>query len=95
MNNESSLAKALAAEFPELKLSQKKADEMIDFMQRWIVETAAREGSVKLHQYGKFEVKQVAERMGRNPKTGESIKIAARKKISFKPYTLTKEIINQ
>lgn len=93
-NNESDLAKALVAEFPELN-SEKNADKLVDFMQNWIVSTAAREGEVKLHRYGKFEVKESAARIGRNPQTGEEIKIPAKNRISFKPYSLTKEIINR
>ena len=34
--------------------------------------------------WGKFEVVQKAERMGRNPKTGEEIKIEAKKTVKFK-----------
>jgi len=32
--------------------------------------------------------------MGRNPHTGESIKIAAKKVVKFKPSTALKEIVN-
>lgn len=34
--------------------------------------------------WGKFEVVEKAERMGRNPKTGEEIKIEAKKTVKFK-----------
>ena len=92
-NNESDLAKALSKEFPEL--TEKEADEIIDFTQKWIVETAAAQGTAKLHGFGAFTVKESAARKGRNPQTGEEIQIEAKKRISFKPYTLTKQTINQ
>lgn len=33
--------------------------------------------------FGKFSVKDVPERMGRNPSTGEQIKIAAKRQVKF------------
>jgi DNA-binding protein HU-beta len=43
-----------------------------------------RDGSVGLVGFGTFKVKTRAARMGRNPKTGEQIKIAASKTVGFK-----------
>ncbi|MBU6326916.1 MAG: HU family DNA-binding protein [Verrucomicrobia bacterium] len=39
---------------------------------------------VQLIGFGTFSVKKRAARMGRNPKTGESMKIAASKSVGFK-----------
>jgi DNA-binding protein HU-beta len=41
-------------------------------------------GDVRLAGFGSFEVKATEERTGRNPRTGETIKIAASKKAVFK-----------
>lgn len=47
---------------------------------------ALRSGErVDLRGFGSFIVKDKAARKGRNPKTGEPIKIAARKSATFKP----------
>jgi DNA-binding protein HU-beta len=40
---------------------------------------------VDLRGFGSFIVKDKAARQGRNPKTGETIQIAARKSATFKP----------
>ena len=40
--------------------------------------------NVRLVDFGTFEVKQRAERMGHNPKTGEKLKIEAKKIVTFK-----------
>ena len=40
---------------------------------------------VDLRGFGSFTVKDKAARQGRNPKTGETIQIAARKSAAFKP----------
>jgi DNA-binding protein HU-beta len=45
---------------------------------------------VQLIGFGTFTVKKRAARMGRNPKTGESMKIAASKSVGFKASTSLK-----
>lgn len=42
-------------------------------------------GEVRLIGFGTFSVMERAERMGKNPQTGESIKIPAKKAPKFKP----------
>ena len=50
--------------------------------------------SVKLSSFGTFYPRQKRERIGRNPKTGVTATINARRVISFKPSKLMKERIN-
>ncbi|OOF41373.1 integration host factor subunit alpha [Rodentibacter rarus] len=40
---------------------------------------------VKLSGFGNFELRDKAPRPGRNPKTGESIPVSARRVVAFKP----------
>ncbi len=58
--------------------------------------TAALKGGdkVQLIGFGTFEVKATAEREGRNPKTGEAIKIAAAKKPAFTASKVLKDEVN-
>ena len=51
--------------------------------------------SVKLSSFGTFTPKQKRERVGRNPKTGVTATINARRVISFKPSRLMKDRINK
>ena len=46
---------------------------------------AAKDGKVTLVGFGTFEVRTRSARTGRNPRTGEKIKIAASKAPAFKP----------
>jgi DNA-binding protein HU-beta len=48
-----------------------------------IAEAAAKGEEVSIPGFGKFAVKDRPERDGRNPATGEAIKIAASKKVNF------------
>lgn len=41
--------------------------------------------SVSWPAFGKFSVKEIAERPGRNPATGQAITIPASRKLAFKP----------
>ena len=51
--------------------------------------------SVKLSSFGTFTPKQKRERIGRNPKTGVTATINARRVVSFKPSKLMKERVNK
>jgi integration host factor subunit alpha len=50
---------------------------------------------LKIAGFGNFEVKQKADRRGRNPQTGETITIEARRILTFKPSNVLKTAINQ
>ncbi|MBV8738969.1 MAG: HU family DNA-binding protein [Alphaproteobacteria bacterium] len=43
---------------------------------------------------GRFRVKTTAPRMGRNPRTGESVAIPAGRKVAFAPSTVLKRRVN-
>ena len=59
------------------------------------IAAALKEGDkVQLIGFGTFEVKASAEREGRNPKTGEVIKIAASKKPAFSASKALKDEVN-
>ena len=58
------------------------------------IQNALKEGDkVQLIGFGTFEVKETAEREGRNPKTGETIKIEASKRPSFSASKVLKDAI--
>ena len=46
---------------------------------------------VKISSFGTFSVRTNAERLGRNPKTGEDAAITARRVVTFRPSHLMKE----
>ena len=56
---------------------------------RWffdaITEALRRGDEVHIHGFGTFKLQQRAARMGRNPRTGEAVRVAARKVIRFAP----------
>ena len=67
------------------KLSKAKSLETIDETVAAISSALKKGDRVSLVGFGSFKVKQRKARLGRNPKTGETIKIKARKVASFTP----------
>ncbi|MBD3617010.1 MAG: HU family DNA-binding protein [Gracilimonas sp.] len=51
-------------------------------------------GKASITNFGSFKVKEVAERQGQNPQTGEPIIIPAHKRVSFTPYKALREEVN-
>ena len=58
-----------------------------------IVAAARRGDEISLAGFGKFKVKDVPARQGRNPATGEAIAIAASRKLGFSPAKQVKEAL--
>lgn len=80
------------AEQADISLAQ--ADRAIKSMTNAVTSELAGGGSVALTGFGVFQVKERAERTGRNPQTGEPIKIAAAKLPSFKAGKNLRDAVN-
>lgn len=75
-------------------ISKKDSIDMVESVFSVLKTTLENGEDIKISGFGKFEVKNKHERKGRNPQTGESIIIDARRILSFKPSTILKESIN-
>ena len=60
-----------------------------------IVASALSGAETSIPGFGKFKVKDAPERQGRNPATGEAIKVAAAKKLSFQSAKALKDVLNK
>ena len=69
---------------PKLNITQDEARIVLNSVLEVITEALVEDKNVRLVDFGTFEVKQRAERMGHNPKTGEKLKIEAKKIVTFK-----------
>ena len=70
--------------------TKRAADEAVEAVLDAIAKGVKSDKKVQIIGFGTFEVKERAARMGRNPKTGESMKIAASKSVGFKPSSVLK-----
>lgn len=50
-----------------------------------IIESVSKSETVELRNFGVFKVKVKKARLGRNPKTGESVQIPEKKVVTFRP----------
>lgn len=75
------------AEMVQAKLGGTKvqAEEIVDSIFGAIIDTMKKGGEVSIAGFGIFSVKGRAARMARNPKTGESVKVEAKKVPKFRP----------
>ena len=75
-------------------VSKTQAQAIVDGMLKTILSAAANGEEISLPGFGKFKVKETPEREGRNPASGEKIKIAASRKLSYSPAKAVKELLN-
>ncbi|MCB9541765.1 MAG: integration host factor subunit alpha [bacterium] len=74
--------------------SKKDSAEIVEMVFEAIKETLEQGEKIKISGFGNFVVRQKKERTGRNPQTGEEIRIAPRKVLTFKPSQVLKNAIN-
>jgi len=75
-------------------LDSKTLSLAIDTVFNEISETLVRGERVEIRGFGAFSVIGKPERMGRNPRTGEPVKIAAKNVVHFKSGKDLKEAVN-
>lgn len=90
MNN-AELAETLVENHGLTKPDARKA---VDDVMAAIVAAATKGEEVSLTGFGKFKIKDSPAREGRNPATGETIQIAASKKLTFVPAKAVKDALN-
>jgi DNA-binding protein HU-beta len=89
--NRKELVEALAAKTESTKADAERAVAgLIDI----VTATLKKGDSITLVGFGTFEVRKRAARTGRNPKTGEELKIKAAKVPAFKPGATLKATVN-
>ena len=88
--NKTELVDAVATKSELTKQDSKKA---VDALFETISNTLAKEEKIQLVGFGTFEIRERAERTGRNPQTGEEMTIPASKAPAFKPGKELKEAI--
>ncbi len=76
-------------------ITKKEADAVVNATLESIVEGLTKEGKVVIPGFGTFEVRTKTAREGRNPRTGEKLKIAAKKAPAFKAGKTMKDAVDK
>lgn len=90
--NKSELIEALAE---EVNLPLREASSAANTILEAMTDALARGDSIEIRGFGSFVVKEYQSYFGRNPKTGEKIKVAPKKLPFFKVGKELKEQVNK
>jgi len=80
--------------YQKIGFSKKEASELVELVFSSLKDVLTRGDKVKISGFGNFVVREKNERVGRNPQTGEQIKISARRVLTFRPSQVLKAMLN-
>ncbi|UCD84467.1 MAG: integration host factor subunit alpha [Deltaproteobacteria bacterium] len=75
--------------------TKKETTEIVELVFETMRRTLEQGTTVKISGFGNFVIRKKRSRIGRNPQTGEEIRITSRKVLTFKPSQILKKSINQ
>ena len=78
-----------------MNLSKADAERQFDGITEIILNCLKGDEQVKIAGFGTYKVAKRKARVGRNPRTGEQIQIAASQKVKFLPAKALKEMFNK
>lgn len=81
--------------YEKIGFSKKESADIVELVFDTIKETLSKGEKIKISGFGNFIVRQKRPRVGRNPQTGESIEITARKVLTFRPSQVLKSALNK
>lgn len=82
------------AVYEQIGLSRSESAQLVEDILGEISDTLVSGESVKVSSFGSFTVRHKAERIGRNPKTGEEVPISPRRVLIFRASQVLKSKIN-
>jgi len=77
----------------KIGISKTEAKLILDELNKLVVRELKKEGSIRLAGLGIFRKRKLKARVGRNPATGEQIKIPARTRMRFTPAKALKDSV--
>lgn len=76
-------------------LTKKQIETIIEMIFDFMKETLSKGEKIEIRGFANFKIKQRKERIARNPKTGEQIKVPPQRTISFKMSKALREALNK
>src|SRR4029079_4886533 len=74
--------------------SKKESADIVDMVFEMMKETLGRGEKIKISGFGNFILRDKRQRPGRNPQTGDPIKISERRVLTFKASQILKQALN-
>jgi integration host factor subunit beta len=79
----------------ELNIPKQEAETGVNLFFDTIKEAILQGEEIEVRGFGSFRFRQRPPRSGRNPRTGDPVKVPPKKVLYFKPSKLLKELINK
>lgn len=95
MNKQEFVIMVRASDTTGIMTSIEKTERVVNQVLDMLKESIVKHRSLKIQGFGVFEVVDVPERQGCNPRTGESILIPAHKAVRFRPGKELREAVNR
>lgn len=94
---ETTVTRAQLAEavYQEVGLSRNDSAQLVDVILEEVSQALIKGDMVKLSSFGSFQVRSKAQRIGRNPKTGEEVPILPRRVLVFRASHVLKDKVNR
>ncbi len=77
-----------------VEIPRREAEVVVDTMLRTMVQALRAGDKVEIRGFGRFDTRQRAGRMGRNPKSGQAVAVPPKRIPFFKPGKEVRELIN-
>jgi integration host factor subunit beta len=78
-----------------MNITKQEAENGVSIFFDTLKEAIKRGEEIELRGFGSFRIRKRGPRSGRNPRTGEPVKVSSKKVIYFKPSKILKQIINK
>ncbi len=80
--------------YEKIGFSKKEASDLVELVFDTLKDSLAQGAKIKISGFGNFVVREKRSRVGRNPQTGESIEISARRVLTFRPSQVLRSQVN-
>ena len=80
--------------YEKIGFSKKEAADLVELVFDTIKDTLGKGQKIKISGFGNFVVREKRSRIGRNPQTGQSIEISARRVLTFRPSQVLRAEVN-
>ena len=87
-------AELIEAVYTKVGISKKESADLVVMIFDTMKDTLSKGEKIKISGFGNFVVREKRSRMGRNPQTGESMEISARRVLTFRPSQVLKNDLN-
>ena len=87
-------ADLIEAIYTKVGISKKESADLVEMIFDTMKDTLSKGEKIKISGFGNFVVREKRSRMGRNPQTGDSMEISARRVLTFRPSQVLKSDLN-